>query len=100
MERAAATFIKHFANANRTKRMNILRSKAKPERQRRTFSTGRRTSIGFEVRLCGAYENIGFRFLGWMCFLSYSGSCRYHSNAESLAGGRPEATHEYYVPSL
>ncbi|CAN6847845.1 unnamed protein product [Brassica oleracea] len=40
MERAAATFIKHFANANRTKRMNILRSKAKPERQRRTFSTG------------------------------------------------------------
>ena len=41
MERVEATFIKHFANANRTKGMNILRPKAKRERHRLTFSTGR-----------------------------------------------------------
>ncbi|CAN8293658.1 unnamed protein product [Cochlearia groenlandica] len=40
MERVEATFIKHFANANRTKGMNILRPKAKRERHRITFSTG------------------------------------------------------------
>ncbi|KAJ0253377.1 SPX domain-containing protein [Hirschfeldia incana] len=40
MERVEATFIKHFANANRTKGMNILRPKAKRERHRLTFSTG------------------------------------------------------------
>ncbi|XP_010495726.1 PREDICTED: phosphate transporter PHO1 homolog 3-like [Camelina sativa] len=40
MERVEATFIKHFANANRTKAMNILRPKAKRERHRTTFSTG------------------------------------------------------------
>nr|WGW14471.1 PHO1 A splice variant 2 [Brassica rapa subsp. pekinensis] len=40
MERVEATFIKHFANANRTKGMNILRPQAKRERHRLTFSTG------------------------------------------------------------
>lgn len=40
MERVEATFIKHFANANRAKGMNILRPKAKRERHRITFSTG------------------------------------------------------------
>ncbi|KFK43650.1 hypothetical protein AALP_AA1G154600 [Arabis alpina] len=40
MERVEATFIKHFANANRTKGMNILRPKAKRERHRITFFTG------------------------------------------------------------
>ncbi|CAH8391546.1 unnamed protein product [Eruca vesicaria subsp. sativa] len=40
MERVEATFIKHFANANRTKGMNILRPMAKRERHRLTFSTG------------------------------------------------------------
>jgi hypothetical protein len=40
MERVEATFIKHFANANRAKAMNILRPKAKRERHRITFSTG------------------------------------------------------------
>ncbi|CAE5957428.1 unnamed protein product [Arabidopsis arenosa] len=40
MERVEATFIKHFANANRTKAMNILRPKEKRERHRITFSTG------------------------------------------------------------
>lgn len=32
VERVEAMFIDHFANANRSKRMNILRSKAKRER--------------------------------------------------------------------
>ncbi|CDY33781.1 BnaA09g45870D [Brassica napus] len=40
MERVEATFIKHFANANRTKGMSILRPKAKRERHRITFATG------------------------------------------------------------
>ncbi|KAF2549043.1 hypothetical protein F2Q70_00019889 [Brassica cretica] len=40
MEHVEATFIKHFANANRTKGMNILRPKAKRERHRLTLSTG------------------------------------------------------------
>ncbi|KAJ4889913.1 Phosphate transporter PHO1-like protein 3 [Raphanus sativus] len=40
MERVEATFVKHFANANRTKGMNILRPKTKQERHIITFSTG------------------------------------------------------------
>ncbi|KFK43653.1 hypothetical protein AALP_AA1G155200 [Arabis alpina] len=40
MERVETTFIKHFANANRAKGMNVLRPKAKRERHRITFSTG------------------------------------------------------------
>ncbi|XP_010258281.1 PREDICTED: phosphate transporter PHO1 homolog 3-like [Nelumbo nucifera] len=40
MERVEATFIKHFANSNRSRGMNILRPKAKPERHRVTFSVG------------------------------------------------------------
>ncbi|WCJ22197.1 EXS (ERD1/XPR1/SYG1) family protein [Euphorbia peplus] len=40
MERVEATFIKHFANSNRSKGMNILRPKAKRERHRTTFSMG------------------------------------------------------------
>ncbi|CAA7037852.1 unnamed protein product [Microthlaspi erraticum] len=40
VERVEATFIKHFANANRSKGMNILRPKAQRERHRITFSTG------------------------------------------------------------
>ncbi|XP_010527936.1 PREDICTED: phosphate transporter PHO1 homolog 3 [Tarenaya hassleriana] len=40
MERVESTFIKHFANANRTKGMGILRPQAKRERHRLTFSTG------------------------------------------------------------
>ena len=46
MERVEATFIKHFANANRTKGMNILRPKAKRERHRITFATGKKTEYG------------------------------------------------------
>ncbi|OMO93277.1 hypothetical protein CCACVL1_06551 [Corchorus capsularis] len=40
MERVEATFIKHFANSNRSKGMNVLRPKARKERHRITFSTG------------------------------------------------------------
>lgn len=40
MERVESTFIKHFANANRTKGMSVLRPTAKRERHRLTFSTG------------------------------------------------------------
>ncbi|KAL6350703.1 hypothetical protein AAG906_028160 [Vitis piasezkii] len=40
MERAEATFIKHFCNSNRSKGMNILRPKEKKERHRVTFSLG------------------------------------------------------------
>ncbi|POO03486.1 SPX domain containing protein [Trema orientale] len=40
MERVEATYIKHFANANRSKGMAILRPKARRERHRTTFSTG------------------------------------------------------------
>ncbi|KAF5190627.1 Phosphate transporter pho1-like protein [Thalictrum thalictroides] len=40
MERVEATFIKHFANANRRKGINILRPKAKRERHRVTYSLG------------------------------------------------------------
>ncbi|KAK0575002.1 hypothetical protein LWI29_032438 [Acer saccharum] len=40
LERVEVTFVKHFSNANRTKGMNVLRSKAKRERHRITFSTG------------------------------------------------------------
>jgi len=53
MERVEATFIKHFANANRAKAMNILRPKAKRERHRITFSTGEKISnlhnLGFSI---------------------------------------------------
>lgn len=104
MERVEATFIKHFANANRTKAMNILRPQAKRERHRTTFSTGKRsvTCINGVVsfKLCGAYEEIGYRFLGWMRFFSYSGSCCDHPHPKSFGKGRPEGIHEYYVPSL
>ncbi|XP_065860488.1 phosphate transporter PHO1 homolog 3-like [Euphorbia lathyris] len=40
MERVEVTFIKHFANSNRSKGMNVLRPKAKRERHRTTFSMG------------------------------------------------------------
>ncbi|XP_022734705.1 phosphate transporter PHO1 homolog 3-like [Durio zibethinus] len=40
MERVEATFIKHFANSNRSKGMNVLRPKARKQRHRITFSTG------------------------------------------------------------
>ncbi|CAL5384523.1 unnamed protein product [Camellia sinensis] len=40
MERVEATFIKHFANSNRRKGLNILRPRAKRERQRVTFTLG------------------------------------------------------------
>ncbi|XP_030956494.1 phosphate transporter PHO1 homolog 3-like isoform X2 [Quercus lobata] len=40
MERAEATFIKHFSNSNRTDGMKILRPQAIRERHRITFSTG------------------------------------------------------------
>ncbi|KAF9616000.1 hypothetical protein IFM89_027939 [Coptis chinensis] len=40
LERVEATFIKHFANANRSKGINILRPKAKRERHRVTYSLG------------------------------------------------------------
>ncbi|KAK6242709.1 hypothetical protein SCA6_008098 [Theobroma cacao] len=40
MGRVEATFIKHFANSNRSKGMNILRPKARKQRHRITFSTG------------------------------------------------------------
>lgn len=95
MERVEATFIKHFANANRTKAMNILRPKAKRERHRITFSTGLYKSVTCinkvtSFKLCGAYEEIGFRFLGWMRFFSYSGACCDHPHPTSLRKGRPE----------
>ncbi|XVF03291.1 hypothetical protein REPUB_Repub04eG0248700 [Reevesia pubescens] len=40
MERVEVTFIKHFANSNRSKGMNVLRPKARKQRHRITFSTG------------------------------------------------------------
>ncbi|KAL1215323.1 Phosphate transporter PHO1-like protein [Cardamine amara subsp. amara] len=40
IQRVEATFIKHFANGNRRKGMNILRPQMKRERHRVTFSTG------------------------------------------------------------
>ncbi|KAF5454757.1 hypothetical protein F2P56_024400 [Juglans regia] len=40
MDRTEAAFIKYFSNSNRTRGMNILRSTAKRERQRTTFSMG------------------------------------------------------------
>ncbi|GMP46522.1 hypothetical protein CsSME_00014640 [Camellia sinensis var. sinensis] len=40
MERVEATFIKHFANSNRRKGLNILRPRAKRERHRVTFTLG------------------------------------------------------------
>ncbi|XWS23158.1 hypothetical protein CRYUN_Cryun29cG0097000 [Craigia yunnanensis] len=40
IERVEATFIKHFANSNRSKGMSVLRPKARKERHRITFSTG------------------------------------------------------------
>ncbi|WCJ22198.1 EXS (ERD1/XPR1/SYG1) family protein [Euphorbia peplus] len=40
MERVESTFIKHFANSNRSKGMSVLRPKAKRERHRTTFSMG------------------------------------------------------------
>ncbi|XP_024006974.1 phosphate transporter PHO1 homolog 3 isoform X1 [Eutrema salsugineum] len=40
IQRVEATFIKHFANGNRRKGMNILRPQMKRERHRLTFSTG------------------------------------------------------------
>ncbi|KAE8682090.1 Phosphate transporter PHO1-like protein 5 [Hibiscus syriacus] len=40
MERVEATFIKHFANSNRSKGMSILRPKARKQRHRITFATG------------------------------------------------------------
>lgn len=41
MERVEVTFIKHFANSNRSKGMNILRPKKKREKHRITFSMGK-----------------------------------------------------------
>ncbi|KAK9024182.1 hypothetical protein V6N11_004359 [Hibiscus sabdariffa] len=40
LERVEATFIKHFANSNRSKGMSVLRPKARKQRHRITFSTG------------------------------------------------------------
>ncbi|XP_039047093.1 phosphate transporter PHO1 homolog 3-like [Hibiscus syriacus] len=40
MERVEATFIKHFANSNRSKGMNILRPKARKQRHTTTFYNG------------------------------------------------------------
>ncbi|KAG4116396.1 hypothetical protein ERO13_D12G166700v2 [Gossypium hirsutum] len=40
MERVEATFIKHFANSNRSKGMNVLRPKARKQRHTTTFYTG------------------------------------------------------------
>ncbi|KAK8677232.1 hypothetical protein V6N13_142780 [Hibiscus sabdariffa] len=40
MGRVEATFIKHFANSNRSKGMSVLRPKARKQRHRITFSTG------------------------------------------------------------
>lgn len=41
IERVEVAFIKHFANANRSKGMNILRPKKKQEKHRITFSMGK-----------------------------------------------------------
>ncbi|XP_073136539.1 phosphate transporter PHO1 homolog 3 [Henckelia pumila] len=40
MERVEVIFIKHFANSNRSKGMNVLRPKARREKHRVTFSMG------------------------------------------------------------
>ena len=45
MERVEKTFIKHFANSNRGKGMNILRPKPKRERHRITFSMGKNQDL-------------------------------------------------------
>lgn len=46
MERVEATFIKHFANGNRSKGMNTLRPKVRKERHRITFFLGKRFVVG------------------------------------------------------
>ncbi|MBA0721466.1 hypothetical protein Golax_009010 [Gossypium laxum] len=53
LERVEATFIKHFSNANRTKGINILRPKAKRDRHRVTFSTGKISVVesGFFIKI-------------------------------------------------
>lgn len=45
MDRVEKTFTKHFYNSNRNKAMSILRPKAKRERHRVTFSTGKHQDI-------------------------------------------------------
>ena len=45
MERVEKTFIKHFANSNRGKGMNILRPKPKREKHRITFSMGKNQDL-------------------------------------------------------
>ncbi|XP_039047120.1 phosphate transporter PHO1 homolog 3-like isoform X5 [Hibiscus syriacus] len=49
MERVEATFIKHFANSNRSKGMNILRPKARKQRHTTTFYTGFFAGCGFAL---------------------------------------------------
>ncbi|XP_039059882.1 phosphate transporter PHO1 homolog 3-like isoform X3 [Hibiscus syriacus] len=49
MERVEATFIKHFANSNRSKGMNILRPKTRKQRHTTTFYTGFFAGCGFAL---------------------------------------------------
>ncbi|KAE8724608.1 Phosphate transporter PHO1-like protein 5 [Hibiscus syriacus] len=49
MERVEATFIKHFANSNRSKGMNILRPKPMKQRHTTTFYTGCFAGCGFAL---------------------------------------------------
>lgn len=111
IQRVEATFIKHFANGNRRKGMNILRPQIKRERHRLTFSTGRNRNIiyttpcifsNFDVLECFFLSicSFGFRFLCWMRVFSYSGSFLHHTRQENLSKGRPQRLHDFYVPSL
>ncbi|CAL5333048.1 unnamed protein product [Camellia sinensis] len=54
MERVEATFIKHFANSNRRKGLNILRPRAKRERHRVTFTLGLFGFIGLHMLMYAA----------------------------------------------
>ncbi|GMJ09542.1 PHO1 homolog 3 [Hibiscus trionum] len=49
MERVETTFIKHFANSNRSKGMNILRPKPRKQRHTTTFYTGFFAGCGFAL---------------------------------------------------
>ncbi|KAL0813272.1 hypothetical protein Bca101_069715 [Brassica carinata] len=85
-KRVEEDFIKHFAEDNRTKGMNILRPKMTRERHRLTFSTGKNqklASIGFRMALAAIirtrnslqedgqeiYMNTMFRLYSWFGFV-------------------------------
>ncbi|KAF9617284.1 hypothetical protein IFM89_035228 [Coptis chinensis] len=66
LERVEATFIKHFANANRSKGINILRPKAKRERHRVTYSLCYITKLFLGDQITSRVR-INYGFPLWQC---------------------------------